>query len=100
MGFNPVLAMFIGIIVMMALIIWNKLHPFPALIISAILIAVLAMPFGPEGAMIDTLAKCVSTVTTGTSSAASPKKPNTLASSPASPGPWGPLMVKFMMPRS
>ena len=66
MGFNPVLAMFIGIIVMMALIIWNKLHPFPALIISAILIAVLAMPFGPEGAMIDTLAKCVSTVTTGT----------------------------------
>ena len=65
MGFNPVLAMFIGIIVMMALIIWNKLHPFPALIISAILIAVLAMPFGPEGAMIDTLAKCVSTVTTG-----------------------------------
>ena len=47
MALNPVLAMFIGIIVMMALIIANKLHPFPALIISAILIAVLAMPFGP-----------------------------------------------------
>ena len=67
MGFNPVLAMFIGIIVMMALIIWNKLHPFPALIISAILIAVLAMPFGPEGNQVATLAKCVSTVTTGLS---------------------------------
>ena len=65
MGLNPVLAMFIGIIVMMALIIMNKLHPFPSLIISAILIAVLAMPFGPEDKLVDTLAKCVSTVTTG-----------------------------------
>ena len=65
MALNPVLAMFIGIIVMMALIIANKLHPFPALIISAILIAVLAMPFGPEGGVVDTLANCVSTVTKG-----------------------------------
>lgn len=65
MGLNPVLAMAIGIIVMMALIIANKLHPFPSLIISAILIAVLAMPFGPESNLVDTLAKCVSTVTTG-----------------------------------
>ena len=65
MGLNPVLAMFIGIIVMMALIIANKLHPFPALIISAILIAVLAMPFGPEGGVVGTLAACVSTVTKG-----------------------------------
>ncbi len=65
MGLNPVLAMFIGIIVMMALIITNKLHPFPSLIISAIIIAVLAMPFGPEGSVVDTLAGCVSTVTKG-----------------------------------
>lgn len=65
MGLNPVLAMAIGIIIMMALIIANKLHPFPSLIISAIIIAVLAMPFGPETNLVDTLAKCVSTVTTG-----------------------------------
>ena len=65
MGLNPVLAMFIGIIVMMALIILNKLHPFPSLIISAILIAVLAMPFGPEGNQVGTLVDCVKTVTTG-----------------------------------
>ena len=57
MGLNPVIAMFIGIIVMMALIISNKLHPFPSLIISAILIAVLAMPFGPETGPVDTLTK-------------------------------------------
>ena len=65
MALNPVLAMFIGIIVMMALIIANKLHPFPALIISAILIAVLAMPFGPEGGVVSSLSACVSTVTKG-----------------------------------
>ena len=65
MGLNPVLAMFIGIIIMMALIITNKLHPFPSLIISAIIIAVLAMPFGPEGGVVDTIAACVSTVTMG-----------------------------------
>ena len=46
MGLNPVIAMFIGIIVMMALIISNKLHPFPSLIISAILIASTAMRMG------------------------------------------------------
>ena len=45
---NPVLAMAIGIVVMMVLIIFTKMHAFPSLIISAILIAVLAMPFGPE----------------------------------------------------
>ena len=44
--FSPVIAMWIGIIVMMVLIIFTKVHPFPSLIISAILIAVLAMPFG------------------------------------------------------
>ena len=49
---NPVMAMTIGIIVMMVLIIFTKMHAFPSLIISAILIAVLAMPFGPEGALL------------------------------------------------
>lgn len=51
---NPVLAMAIGIVVMMVLIIFTKMHAFPSLIISAILIAVLA-----------TLTECVSTVTKG-----------------------------------
>lgn len=62
---NPVLAMAIGIVVMMVLIIFTKMHAFPSLIISAILIAVLAMPFGPEGATVATLTECVSTVTKG-----------------------------------
>ncbi len=52
---NPVLAMAIGIIVMLVLIIFTKLHAFPSLIISAILIAVLAMPIGDV----------INTVTTG-----------------------------------
>ena len=39
MGMNPVVAMLIGIIVMMLLIIFTKMHAFPSLIISAILIA-------------------------------------------------------------
>lgn len=59
--FSPVLAMWIGIIVMMVLIIFTKVHPFPSLIISAILIAVLAMPFGD----VSSLTACISTVTTG-----------------------------------
>ena len=50
---HPVLAMAIGIAIMMLLIIFTKMHAFPSLIISAILIAVLAMPFGPEGAIVD-----------------------------------------------
>ena len=62
---NPVLAMAIGIVVMMVLIIFTKMHAFTSLIISAILIAVLAMPFGPEGATVATLTECVSTVTKG-----------------------------------
>ena len=59
--FSPVIAMWIGIIVMMVLIIFTKVHPFPSLIISAILIAVLAMPFGD----VTSLTACISTVTTG-----------------------------------
>ena len=39
---NPVLAMLIGVAVMMVLIICTRIHAFPALIISAILIAVLS----------------------------------------------------------
>lgn len=62
---HPVLAMAIGIVVMMGLIIFTKMHAFPSLIISAILIAVLAMPFGPEGSVVATLTGCVSTVTKG-----------------------------------
>ena len=62
---HPVLAMAIGIVIMMLLIIFTKMHAFPSLIISAIVIAVLAMPFGPEGSVVDTLTGCVSTVTKG-----------------------------------
>lgn len=58
---NPVLAMAIGIAVMMFLIIFTKMHAFPSLIISAILIAVLAMPFGD----VDTLKDCVDLVASG-----------------------------------
>ena len=43
---NPALAMLIGIIVMFVLIICTKMHAFPSLIISALLIALLAMPLG------------------------------------------------------
>lgn len=56
---NSVLAMFIGIVVMMVLIIFTKLHAFPSLIITAILIALLSMPFGH----VETPAQCISLVT-------------------------------------
>lgn len=62
---HPVLAMTIGIVVMMFLIIFTKMHAFPSLIISAILIAILAMPFGPEGSVVSTLTGCVKLVSTG-----------------------------------
>ena len=58
---SPVLAMAIGIVVMMLLIIFTKMHAFPSLIISAILIAILAMPFGD----VDNLKACVDLVATG-----------------------------------
>lgn len=47
--------MAIGIVVMLVLIIFTRLHAFPSLIISAILIALLAMPIGDV----------INTVTTG-----------------------------------
>lgn len=62
---NPVLAMAIGIVVMMLLIIFTKMHAFPSLIITAILIAILAMPFGEDASAVTTLQQCVSTVTSG-----------------------------------
>ena len=65
MALHPVLAMAIGIVVMMLLVIFTKMHAFPSLIISAILIAVLAMPFGADASLVDTLTGCVSTVTKG-----------------------------------
>lgn len=58
---SPVLAMATGIAVMMVLIIFTKMHAFPSLIISAILIAILAMPFGD----VQTLKGCVDLVATG-----------------------------------
>lgn len=58
---NPVLALFIGIVVMMVLIIFTRLHAFPSLIITAILIALLSMPFGET----ETAAQCISVVTNG-----------------------------------
>ncbi len=59
---NPVLALFIGIIVMFGLIIFTKMHPFPSLIITAILIAVLTyFPFTGD----TTLQGTISMVTSG-----------------------------------
>lgn len=53
---NPVIAMLVGVVVMMGLIIFTRMHAFPSLIISAILIAVLSgIP----------LTECISTVTSG-----------------------------------
>ena len=39
---NPVIAMLIGVVVMMGLIIFTRMHAFPSLIISAVLIAILS----------------------------------------------------------
>jgi len=58
---SPVLAMAIGIVVMMVLIIFTRMHAFPSLIVAALLIAVLAMPFGD----VTTLTGCVNLVATG-----------------------------------
>jgi GntP family gluconate:H+ symporter len=65
---NPVLAMLIGIVVMMVLIICTRLHPFPAMIVSAIFIAILSgnallVGTGNEGGNL--LSVAVSTVTGG-----------------------------------
>ena len=53
---NPVIAMLIGVVVMMGLIIFTRMHAFPSLIISAILIGILSgIPLGES----------ISTVTSG-----------------------------------
>lgn len=65
---NPVLAMLIGVIIMMVLIICTRMHAFPSLIISAILIAVLSGNYllagtGSDGKPLLTTA--INTVTSG-----------------------------------
>ncbi|MCR4956837.1 MAG: GntP family permease, partial [Lachnospiraceae bacterium] len=65
---NPVIAMLIGIVVMMVLVICTRLHPFPAMIVSAILIAVLsgdALLVGTENEGGNLLTVAVNTVTGG-----------------------------------
>lgn len=60
---NPILAMLIGVVVMMVLIICTRMHAFPSLIISAILIAVLSGKYlAPDGNLLGT---AISTVTSG-----------------------------------
>ena len=63
---NPVIAMLIGVVVMMVLVICTRMHAFPSLIISAILIAVLSGNYllvgtGNEGGNL--LSVAISTVT-------------------------------------
>ncbi len=65
---NPILAMVIGIVVMLVLVICTRMHAFPSLIISAIIIAVLSGDYllagtGNEGG--DVLSVAISTVTSG-----------------------------------
>ena len=65
---NPVIAMLIGVVVMMGLIIFTRMHAFPSLIISTILIGVLSgnallVGTGNEGGSL--LGVAVSTVTSG-----------------------------------
>jgi GntP family gluconate:H+ symporter len=65
---NPVVAMLIGVIVMMVLVNLHRMHAFPSLIISAILIAVLSGNYlligtGKEGSSL--LSVAISTVTSG-----------------------------------
>ena len=57
--------MLIGIILMLVLIIFTKIHAFPALIVSALVIAVLAMPFGADANAVTSLTACVNLVSTG-----------------------------------
>ena len=65
---NPVLAMLIGVVVMMVLIICTRMHAFPSLIISAILIAVLSGNYllaGTGNESGNLLSVAISTVTSG-----------------------------------
>lgn len=65
---NPIIAMLIGIVVMLVLVIFTRMHAFPTLIISAVLIAVLSGNYllvgtGNEGGNL--LSVAISTVTSG-----------------------------------
>lgn len=65
---NPIIAMLIGIVVMLVLVIFTRMHAFPTLIISAVLIAVLSgnsllVGTGNEGGNL--LSVAISTVTSG-----------------------------------
>lgn len=66
---NPVLALLIGVVIMMGLIIFTRMHAFPSLIISAIAIAILSGDYllvgtgAAEGASL--LSTAISTVTSG-----------------------------------
>ncbi|MCF0136797.1 MAG: GntP family permease [Oscillospiraceae bacterium] len=62
---NPIIAMLIGVVVMMVLIICTRMHAMPALIISAILIAVLSGNYLAGAETGGLLATAVSTVTGG-----------------------------------
>ncbi len=64
---NPIIAMVIGIALMMFLIIKTRLHPFPTMIISALLIAVLSGNYllGADGVSGDLLSASLGVITTG-----------------------------------
>lgn len=65
---NPVYAMLIGVVAMMVLVIFTRLHAFPTLIISAILIAVLSgnyLLIGTKMVGKSVLSVAISTVTNG-----------------------------------
>lgn len=65
---NPVIAMLIGVVVMMVLIIFTRMHAFPSLIISAILIGILsgnALLAGTGNVGGNLLGVSISTVTSG-----------------------------------
>ena len=65
---NPVYAMLIGVVLMMVLVIFTRLHAFPTLIISAIVIAVLSgnyLLIGTKAVGKSVLAVAIQTVTGG-----------------------------------
>ena len=65
---SPVIAMLIGIVVMMGLIIFTRMHAFPSMIISAILIAILsgdALLVGTNSVGKSVLSVSIKTVTSG-----------------------------------
>lgn len=93
---NPVIAMLIGVVVMMVLVICTRMHAFPSLIISAILIAVLSGNYllvgtGNEGGNL--LSVAISTVTGGFGGTM-----KALVSSSASAASWVSFWKKAALP--